>query len=152
MRCLKLISIQLFFLAMPLLSHAQKENSNQVAEKFILKVMREYKNPMAYYPLRKDIFLPSEEEQAKTDLKHSYPKGAVIMGSFIFLKAGTDYQREPFVDAFGNRMFDNFLHPERKPLSLRGDVSFFQKKQRRLLDGNPNIGKFLLFNELFIGN
>lgn len=130
---------------------AQDKNSNQLAEAFILKVMREYKNPMAYYPLRKDIFLPSAEEEAKTELKNSYPRGAVILGNFIFIKPGTDYQREPFVDAMGNRMFDNYLYPGRKPPSVRGDASFFRKKQR-LLGTNPNVGKFLLLNELFIGN
>lgn len=151
MRFFNLISIQILLLALPLLSTAQEKSSNELAEAFILKVMREYKNPMAYYPIRKDIFLPSEEEQAKTDLKNSHPKGAVVMGSFIFLKPGTDYKREPFVDALGNRMFDNFLSPGRKPASLRGDFSFFKKKQRRL-NTNPNVGKFLLFNSLFIEN
>lgn len=133
---------------MPVLSLAQEKDANQLAEEFILKVMKEYKNPMAYYPLRKDIFLPSASEEAKTELKNSYPDGAVVIGSFIFLKEGSDYQREPFVDAKGNRMFDNFLKPGRKPLSLRGGASFFRKKQR-LLNTNENVGKFLLFNELF---
>lgn len=151
MRFVKLISIQTLLLALPMLSMAQEKSSNQLAEAFILKVMREYKNPLAYYPIRKDIFLPSEEEQANIDFKNSHPKGAVVMGNFIFLKPGTDYQREPFVDALGNRMFDNYLSPGRKPPSLKGDYSFFKKKQRRL-NTNPNVGKFLLFNSLFIEN
>ncbi|OEK07064.1 hypothetical protein BFP71_05245 [Roseivirga misakiensis] len=128
--------------------NAQTKSANELAQDFILKVMREYKNPMAYFPLSKDIFLPTEEEIMREELKNSYPDRAVVMGSFIFLKKGSNYKREPFVDAQGNRMFDNFLDPNRRGLSLKANQAFFQKKQQ-MLNGNPNVGKFLLFNEAF---
>jgi len=144
----RLISIQIMLLGLPLAITAQEKSSNELAEAFILKVVRSYKNPWAYYPYSKDIFLPTEEEVMKLERENSYPNGARVMGSFIFLKKGSDYKREPFVDAKGNRMFVNFLRPRKRVLSLKGDAAYYQKKQR-LLNGNSNVGRFLLFNETF---
>ncbi|MFY0591654.1 hypothetical protein [Roseivirga sp.] len=148
MRLYRFISIATVAMFVSCLSQGQTKSPNEKAEEFILKVMREYKNPMAYYPLNKDIFLPTEEEIMKSELKYSYPDRAVVMGSFIFLKKGSDYKRELFVDAKGNRLFDNYLYPNRRGISLKANSDFFKKKQQ-MLNGNPNVGKFLLFNEAF---
>ncbi len=130
---------------------AQALSENERAKAFILKVMAEYKNPMAYFPLRKDIFLPTEEEELKMELKHSYPNGAVVLGSIVFIKNEKEFEREPFVDAQGNRMFDNFLRRS-KPISLKSNKAFFLSRQKRLLGANPNLGRFLLYNKQFSGN
>lgn len=119
----------------------------QGAEAFILKVMREYKNPMAYYPLRKDIFLPTERELMKVELENSYPEGSVVLGSFIFIKNET-YDREPFVDAKGNRLFERYPGKSRM-LSVKGGSAYLRSKQNRLLNANPNLGRFLLYNSGF---
>lgn len=128
---------------------AQETAANDKAEAHILKVMSEYKNPWAYYPLRRDIFLPTEEEVMKTELQNSYPDNSVVIGPFIFMKPGAKLDREPFVDASGKPMFTNFLS-NKKPASLKGDSSFFLGKQKRLLGAHPNLGKFLLYNEGFL--
>jgi len=128
---------------------AQEASLNEKAQSHILKVMREYKNPLAYYPLRKDIFLPTEEEVMKTELRHSYPDNSIVVGPFIFMKPGAEIDREPFVDASGNPMFRDFFG-RKKPASLSGDASFFLGKQKRLLSAHPNLGKFLLYNEGFL--
>lgn len=128
---------------------AQETTTNAKAEAHILKVMREYKNPWAYYPLRRDIFLPTEEEVMKTELKNSYPDNSVVIGSFIFMKPGAKLDREPFVDASGRPMFTNFLS-DKKPASLSSNSSFFRGKQKRLLGAHPNLGKFLLYNKGFL--
>ncbi|MBO3698733.1 hypothetical protein [Roseivirga sp. E12] len=128
---------------------AQEESQNQKAESHILKVMSEYKNPWAYYPLRRDIFLPSEEEVMKTELKNSYPDNSFVVGPFIFMKPGAEVDREPFVDASGRPMFQNFFRAK-KPASLSSSSSFFLSKQKRLLSAHPTLGKFLLYNEGFL--
>lgn len=124
-------------------------SANEKAQSHILKVMSEYKNPMAYYPLRRDIFLPSEEEIMKTELRNSYPDNSIVVGPFIFMKPGAEVDREPFIDASGNPMFQNFFKSKR-PASLKGDSSFFLGKQKRLLGAHPNLGKFLMYNEGFL--
>lgn len=148
MNVYRLISTVIFLMALTTSIRAQETSPNQLAEDHIRKVMSEYKNPLAYYPLRKDIFLPTEQEEAKTELRHSYPNGSVVLGSFIFIKGDNEYEREPFVDAYGNRLFNNFLSIKR-PSSLKGDSNYLMRKQRRLLGANPNLGRFLLFNEFF---
>lgn len=128
---------------------AQETAANAKAEAHILKIMAEYKNPFAYYPLRRDIFLPTEEEVMKTELKNSYPDNSVVIGPFIFMKPGAEIDREPFVDASGKPMFTNFLS-NKKPASLSSNSSLFLGKQQRLLGAHPNLGKFLLYNEGFL--
>jgi len=101
MRIARLFFLLLFSTVLVGSLSAQGEALNVKAEAHILKVMSEYKNPWAYYPLRRDIFLPSEEEMMKTELKNSYPDNSVVIGPFIFIKPGAKLQREPFVDASG---------------------------------------------------
>jgi hypothetical protein len=149
MRIARLFFLLLFSTVLVSSLSAQGEALNVKAEVHILKVMGEYKNPLAYYPLRRDIFLPTEEEVMKTELKNSNPENAVVSGSFIFMKPGARLNREPFVDASGKPMFTNFLS-NKKPASLKGDSSFFLGKQKRLLSAHPNLGKFLLYNEGFL--
>lgn len=149
MRIARLFFLLLFSTVLVSSLNAQGEALNVKAEAHILKVMSEYKNPWAYYPLRRDIFLPSEEEIMKTELKNSYPDNSVVIGPFIFIKPGAKLEREPFVDASGKPMFTNFLS-NKKPASLKGDSSFFLGKQKRLLGAHPNLGKFLLYNEGFL--
>ncbi len=149
MRITRLFFLLLFSTVLVSSLSAQGEALNVKAEVHILKVMGEYKNPLAYYPLRRDIFLPTEEEVMKTELKNRNPDNAVVSGSFIFMKPGAGLNREPFVDASGKPMFTNFLS-NKKPASLKGDSSFFLGKQKRLLSAHPNLGKFLLYNEGFL--
>lgn len=141
------IPLMLCFLAISVT--AQEVSSNEKAEAVILKVMSEYKNPWAYYPLRRDIFLPSDEEIMKTELKNSYPDNSYVVGPFIFMKPGAKLDREPFMDASGKPMFTNFLSNKR-PGSLSGNKDFFVGKQKRLLGAHPNLGKFLLYNQGFL--
>lgn len=129
--------------------NAQESFLNDQAQEHILKVMSEYKNPFAYYPFNRDLFLPTEEEIMKTELKHSYPENANVIGPFIFMKPGAELDRELFVDARGRPMFQNFLSNKR-PASLKSDYSYFRGRQRRLQSAYPNLGKFLLFNKGFL--
>ncbi len=129
--------------------YAQDVTSNEKAQEHILKVMSEYKNPLAYFPFRRDLFLPTEEEMMEMELQHSYPDNSVVMGPFIFMKEGAALDREPFLDAQGRPMFTN-LFGAQKPSSLSGGSKYFRAKQRRLLNAHPNLGKFLLFNEGFL--
>lgn len=128
---------------------AQKNRSNEKAQAHIMKVMGEYKNPLAYFPFSRDLFLPTEEEMMKTELNNSYPEGSDVMGPFIFMRPGEKVDREPFLDAYGKPMFRNFLS-NRRPPSLRGGASYFRGRQKRLQNAYPSRGKFLLFNKGFL--
>ncbi len=128
---------------------AQDVTSNEKAQEYILKVMSEYKNPLAYFPFRRDLFLPSEAEMMEIELQNSYPDNSLVMGPFIFMKEGAELDREPFLDAKGRPMFTN-LFGAKKPSSLSGGSEYFRAKQKRLLNAHPNLGKFLLFNEGFL--
>lgn len=116
---------------------------------FILGVISSYQNPMAYYPLRRDIFLPTEEEMAKDEMEKSYPEGVRSLGNVLFVSANdTTYQRESFVDEYGDpldlRLFRTRTLPSRKS---NGD--FFRRKQQYHLKQYPKLGKFLYFNSRF---
>lgn len=146
MKILRLISFLVLWVSVCTTAVGQ-DTSAQSAEAFIIKVMSEYKNPMAYYPLRKDIFLPTDQELQRIELKNSYPEGSVVLDSFIFIK-DKPYEREPFVDSRGNQMFEHYLQKP-KLLSVKGNSEYFRSKQNRLLRANPNLGKFLLYNSDF---
>ena len=78
--------------------------AQETVEEFIISVVSNYKNPMAYYPLRQDIFLPTEQELDSLERSRDFPEGAVVTGSFIFLKSD-ELDRDRFVDSNGNLMF-----------------------------------------------
>lgn len=115
----------------------------------ILKVLSQYKNPMSYYPLRRDIFLPSEEETAKDEFKKSYPEGARSLGHIVFISSSdSTYRREPFVDANGD-LLDLSLFSRKHYPSQKSNSSYFKKKQAAHLNRYPSLGRFLYFNSLY---
>lgn len=128
-------------------THSQKQQKE--TEQFILKVLARYKNPMSYYPLRRDIFLPDEEEIAKDEFEKSYPEGARSLGHIVFLAPNdTTYHREPFVDADGD-LLDLSTAKKRSLLSLKSNSSYFKKKQLSHLNRYPSLGRFLYYNASF---
>lgn len=126
-----------------------EEKREKETREFILSVLSKYKNPMSYYPLRRDIFLPSEEEIAKDEMEKSYPEGSRSLGHIVFLSANdTTYKREPFLDANGDLLELSFIN--RKPMpSLKSNSGYFQKRQQGMLNRYPSLGRFLYFNKSF---
>lgn len=127
---------------------AQSERQQEEAKKFILKVLSEYKNPLSYYPLRRDIFLPDEKEQAEIDMEHSYPEGARSLGVVVFASSDSDHEREPFVDADGDLLDLSLIRRKNYP-SLKSNGSYFRKKQWAHINRYPTLGRFLYFNAGF---
>lgn len=124
-------------------TQAFSQTQSEKAEAFIKKVLSEYKNPMAYYPLRRDIFLPSDEEQDKIDLQHNYPKGALVAGNIIFIDDFEKLGREKFVDSVGRPLF---RHRYRNVSSL-SNVELFKRRQERFMKAGEN--KLLLLDYNF---
>lgn len=141
----KLLLIGLVILAV-LPAQAQKADQQKEAKRFILDVLARYKNPMSYYPLRRDIFLPNDEEQAEIDQEHNYPKGSKSLGFIVFVKDDSTYNREPFVDANGDILDLSLYRGRREMPSLRSDSDYFRRKQQHLINRYPTIGRFLYFN------
>lgn len=141
----KLLLICLFIvLVVP--GRAQSAAQQEKAEKIILKVLSEYKNPLSYYPLRRDIFLPDEEEMAKIEREQNYPKGAHSFGFIVFVKDDSSYYREPFIDADGD-ILDLSVYPKIRPLlSLRPDSYLFRRKQQALINRSPSASRIQFFN------
>ena len=125
---------------------AQTDDSQKEAERFILKVLSEYQNPMSYYPLRRDLFLPDEEELAKKEMEQNYPKGARSFGFIVFVKDDSEYEREPFIDADGDLLDLSLFGGRRDYPSLRSDGDLFRRKQRAYQNRYPSMGQFLYFN------
>jgi hypothetical protein len=146
----KLCSIWLLlFLSQITFAQSEEEVAQGKAKQFIVEVMSRNKNPMSYYPLRRDIFLPTEEEQARSEMANSYPAGAKSLGHIVFIPSGdTTYYREPFVDASGDLLDPLNIKPTHYP-SLSGNSSYFRKKQLAHLNRYPSLGKFLYFNASF---
>lgn len=130
-------------------AQGQLEQEQKKTKKAILKLLSEYKNPMSYYPLRRDIFLPSEEEITKDELKKSYPKGARSLGHIVFISSSdTTYRREPFVDADGDLLDLSVFNRKYYP-SQKSNTSYFKRKQIAHLNRYPSLGRFLYFNSLY---
>lgn len=128
---------------------SETESEKEKTERIILKVLSQYKNPMSYYPLRRDIFLPSEEEMVKDEMKKSYPEGARSLGHIVFISSrDTTYYREPFVDANGD-LLDLGNYERRSYPSEKSNGSYFRKKQIAHLNRYPSLGRFLYFNWLY---
>lgn len=127
----------------------QTESEEEKKQRLILKVLAKYKNPMSYYPLRRDIFLPTEEETIKDEMEKSYPEGARSLGHIVFISSkDTTYRREPFVDANGD-LLDLSLFRRRYYPSQKSNSSYFRKKQQAHLNRYPSLGRFLYFNSLY---
>jgi len=131
------------------LSMANAQTSKEEETKaFILKVVSSYKNPLAYYPLRRDLFLPSEEELDSLNyLMDSYSSPHMMYK--ILFDTDDSIKREPFVDAHGDLLFPA---PLPRYHSKTNDFEYLKRKQERILNSNPNLGKFLLYNQQFKGS
>lgn len=119
---------------------------DQSVEEFIISVTSNYKNPLAYYPLRQDIFLPSVEEAVANERKKDRPDNAVVTGSFIFMKKDAELNRDRFLTASGDLMFANSRH---KGLSVSSSFDYHKRRQQLLSKKQSNIGKFLWYNQQF---
>jgi hypothetical protein len=123
-----------------------QSNQQKEAQAFILKVVSEYKNPLAYYPFNRELFLPT---QAEVDsIENAINKHALYYSSpFIVLGPDDSLKREIFLDAYGQPMFPQKITYSKS--SQSASHQFFRRKQNRLLNANPNLGKFLLYNWQF---
>ena len=121
-------------------SFAQSE-----VEKFIIEVSSSYKNPLAYYPIREDIFLPTEEEWKQIEQSKDQPLGSRNYGSFIFMSKG-NLTRDRLINAQGR-----LIYPSKKywGLSKRSDYHYRLRKHHLLIKGNQNLGQFLWYNQQF---
>lgn len=125
------------------------ELSQEETRAVILKVMAKYKNPMSYYPLRRDIFLPSEEEIARDEMNKSYPKGARSLGFVVFVPSNdTTYYREPFIEANGDVM-DLFRLSKRNYPSLKSNSQYYRKRQEAYINRSATYSSFYLFNTTY---
>lgn len=141
----KLLLVSLILLvAIP--GRAQNADQQKEAERFILDVLSKYKNPMSYYPLRRDIFLPDEEEKAEIEREQNYPKGARSLGFLVVVTNDSLYQREPFIDANGDILDLSLFRGKRDLPSLRSNGEYFRRKQQALINRYPSAGRFLYFN------
>lgn len=121
---------------------AQKES----VEEFIISVTSNYKNPLAYYPLRQDIFLPTEEELNTLEKKRDRPQDARVMGSFVFMDKDEPIRRDPFITASGELMFSRSKY---RGLSIRSTFAYHQRRHDLLVNKHANLGKFLWYNRQF---
>lgn len=135
-----LIAFILCYCALPLT--AQKES----VEEFIISITSNYKNPLAYYPLRQDIFLPSEEELKALEKERDKPNEARVTGSFIFMDKDEPIKRDPFITASGELMF---VTSKYRGLSCRSTLAYHQRRHDLLMNKHTNLGKFLWYNRQF---
>jgi len=118
----------------------------ETVEEFIISVTSNYKNPMAYYPLRQDIFLPSEEELKRTERNNDNPENASVIGSFIFLSKDAELKRDRFITASGDLMFTDTFY---RGLSKRSSYAYHRRRHKIIMNKNSNVGKFLWYNQQF---
>ena len=135
-----------FLLLLPVMLVKPCWGQNQSAEEFIIAFTSNYKNPMAYYPLRQDIFLPSEEEWRQIESRRDRPEQAVVTGSFIFMDKDSTIDREPFITATGELMFSRSPY---RGLSRKPSYAYHKRRQKLLMNQNTNLGRFLWYNEQF---
>ena len=119
--------------------------AQESVEDFIISVVSNYKNPMAYYPLRQDIFLPTEQELDSIERKRDFPEGAVVTGSFIFLKSD-ELDRDRFIDSNGNLIFKSNKY---KGLSSNGGYTYRLRRHDLFLRKTDRLGQFLWSNQQF---
>lgn len=125
------------------------EASQKKTKQLILKILSEYKNPMGYYPIRRDIFLPSEEEMTKDEMKKSYPKSSRSLGFVVFIPANdTTYYREPFIEANGDLLDLTNLNKRNYP-SMKNNSTYFRKRQLTYLNRSPSYSRFVRFNATY---
>jgi len=115
-------------------------------EEFIISVTSNYKNPLAYYPLRQDIFLPTEIEAEQLERSKDRPKNSTVTGSFIFMDKDADLNRDRFLTASGDLMFTNSVY---KGLSKSSTYKYHKRRQKLISDRYKNIGRFLWYNQQF---
>ena len=132
----------LLFFGIVQAGYGQKE----AVEEFIISVTTNYKNPLANYPLRQDIFLPTEEELDQLEKERDRPDKAVISGSFIFLDKDAPLNRAPFVTSSGELMFANTKY---RGLSKKSSLDYHQRRQKLLMKKHVNLGRFLWYNRQF---
>ena len=121
-------------------------NREEETQSFILEAMANYKNPMAYYPIRRDIFLPSSIEIDSLDNVMDDYSAPHLSYQFLFLSKNDTLKREIFLDASGKPLFKISFG---RAISSQGGLEYLQRRQSRLLNASPDLGKFLLFNEKF---
>ena len=125
------------------LAQGSKEEETKA---FILKVVSSYKNPLAYFPLRRDLFLPSQQElDSINHVLDSYSSPHVMYG--ILFDTNDSIKREPFVDAHGDLLFPAPLSKYHS--SKANSFQYFKRRQNHILNSNPNLGKFLYYNRQF---
>ncbi|MEC7755316.1 hypothetical protein [Roseivirga sp. UBA1976] len=125
---------------------AKGQSTEEATQAFILKVMSDYKNPLAYYPFNRDIFLPSQQELDSLD--RAFQRSPYVRGRSPFLFVyGDSLKRESFVDATGRPLFPQGLLNLKTTLPSGYDYAL--RRQRVLLKSNPNAGRFLLYNQEF---
>ncbi len=135
----------LLFFALMTTSVINASYAQEKVEDFIISVVSNYKNPMAYYPLRQDIFLPDEVEKAEIERTNDRPDGALIQGSFIFLKDDT-LNRERFVSSEGSLLYPSLKY---RGLSKKAGYDYSVRRHKLLMRSNENLGKFLWYNQQF---
>lgn len=139
---LKQFLLFLFLLSFLSPSFAQEET----AEEFIIAFTSNYKNPLAYYPLRQDIFLPGEDELEELESRKDRPSNATVMGSFVFLNKNEALNRDRFVTASGELIYPRSVY---RGLSERSSFKYHKRRRKLLLSNNANLGKFLWYNQQF---
>ncbi len=120
--------------------------TEEETQAFILEVMSSYKNPMAYFPLRRDMFLPSQAEIDSLDRVLDGFSSPHLSYQYLFLSKSDTLKREIFLDTRGVPLFKS---SNRKPISTGSDLNYFKRRQDKLLNASPGLGKFLLYNEQF---
>lgn len=128
-------------------SVARAQNSQEEeAKEFILKVVSSYKNPLAYYPLNRDLFLPGQEEIDSLNRVMDRYSAPHLMYKVLFVNDDS-LKREAFLDAYGQPLFQAPI--SRFHSSKSNDFHFFKRRQDKLLSSTPNLGRFLLYNRQF---
>ncbi|WP_420384736.1 hypothetical protein [Roseivirga sp.] len=134
------------FLGLLSLEMRGQQSTQEETESFILEVMASYKNPMAYYPLRRDLFLPGQAEiDSLNQLMDSY-SSPHVMYKILFVYDDS-LKREPFLDAKGQMLFPSRISGSHS--SRTNGFQYFRRKQERLIRSSPELGKFLLYNRMF---
>lgn len=138
--------ICLILLCQMALSGNAQDNREEETQSFILEVMANYRNPMAYYPIRRDIFLPSSQEIDSLNRAMDGYSAPHLSYQVLFLSKADTLKREIFLDVSGKPLFKTSFG---QGISSKGGLSYFQKRQNRLLNTSSELGKFLWYNEEF---
>lgn len=131
-----------FMLSVARAQNAQEEETKE----FILKVVSSYKNPLAYYPLNRDLFLPDQAEIDSINGALDRYSSPHLMYKILF-DNDDSIKRETFLNASGQPLFQTPI--SRFHSSKSNDFQFFKRKQDKMLSSTPNLGRFLLYNRQF---